>query len=89
MYNNKTKAELLEIIKQKEDEILDLKDDLRTLEKCTLYENITDEIRDVYDKLCIKGFDSSASLEIVQTMIASGQIPVRPTGPYSAYRSYR
>ena len=90
MYNNKTKTQLLEIIKQKEDEILDLKDDLRALENCTIYENITDEIKDVYDKLCTKGFKSSESLEIVQTMISSGQIPARqPYRPGVSYRNYR
>lgn len=88
MYNNKTKAELLEIIKEKENEILDLKDDLRALEKCIKYENITDEIKDVYDKLCCRGFAGNDALDIVQTMIASGQIPARPTGPNVSYRRY-
>ena len=78
MYNNKTKTELLEIIKQKEDEILDLKNDLQILEKCKRYDDITDEIKDVYDKLVNKGFKYNEALEIIQTMSASGEIPAKP-----------
>lgn len=84
---NKTKAELLEIITQKEQEILDLKEDLRQLEKCKMYEDLTDEIRDVYEKLTSKGFKSSEALDITQTMISSGQLPPRYTR--IGYISYR
>ena len=84
---NKTKAELLEIIAQKENEILDLKEDLRKLEKCKRYEDITDEIKDVYDKLNSKGFKTNESLEIVQTMLMSGHMPSRREG-VSYRRSY-
>lgn len=75
----KTKAELLEIIKDKETEILDLKEELRQLEKCEKYENITDEIRGAYDMLTNKGFTEAAALELVETMLTSGNIPARTT----------
>lgn len=75
---NKTKAELVEIIKQKENEIIDLKNDLRVLEKCERYDDITDEIRSVFSKLIDKGFKSNEALELVQTMIASGEIRSQP-----------
>lgn len=89
MYNNKTKTELLEIIKQKEDEILDLKNDLQLLEKCKRYDDITGEIKDVYDKLVDKGFKYNEALEIVQTMIASGEIPAKSVRYRNSYVSYR
>lgn len=85
---NKTKAELLEIIKQKENDILDLKEDLRQLEKCRKYDDVTDEIKDVYDKLMKRSFKSSEALEIVKTMITVGDI--RKEKVYrNAYVSYR
>lgn len=88
MYGNKTKAQLVEIIQEKENEILDLKDELRLLEKCKKYDEITDEIKDVYDKLIAKGFKHADAMDIVQTMISAQQIPARPTPSYVAYRRY-
>lgn len=82
---NKTKSELLEITKQKEDEIIDLKNDLQQLEKCKRYDDITDEIKDVYDKLVSKGFKSGEALEITETMISSGHIENRKTRSYRYY----
>ena len=86
-YNNKTKADLVEIIKQKEDEILELKGELRELEKCQRYEDISDEIRDMYIKLVNKGFANDAALSIVNTMISSRELPVKSIYRYS-YASY-
>ncbi len=71
---NKTKAQLIEIIQEKENEILNLKEDLRLLEKCKKYDDLTDEIKDVYDRLTSKGFKSQEALDIVNTMIYAGQI---------------
>lgn len=87
-FNNKTKTELMEIIAAKETEILDLKEELRLLEKCQKYDDITDEIRGVYDKLLAKGFMADEALSIVETMIYSGQIPVNPSHN-RGYRTYR
>ena len=89
MYNNKTKAQLIEIIQQKENEIIDLKEDLRKLEKCEMYDDITDEIKAVYDKLVAKGFAGAEALEITQTMIYSNKIPVNVYGSRVSYRPYR
>lgn len=87
-FNNKTKTELMEIIEAKETEILELKEELRLLEKCQKYDDVTDEIRGVYDKLLAKGFMTDEALTIVQTMIKAGQIPVNPS--YNrGYRTYR
>jgi hypothetical protein len=88
MYNNKTKAQLIEIIQQKEDEIIELKDDLRKLEKCEIYDDITDEIKAVYDKLVAKGFADTEALEITQTMISVNKIPYNAYNRVS-YRPYR
>lgn len=91
LLENKTKAQLIELIQQKENEILDLKDELRELKKCKKYENITDEIKDVHDKLIDRGFTDAAANDIVMTMISAQQIPARPTFPtrYGQYVSYR
>ena len=86
---NKTKAELIEIIKHKEDEILDLKDDLRQLEKCQKYDDITDEIRDVHGKLMEKGFSNVEALEITEVMISAGVIRKEPGVYRGGYVSYR
>ena len=86
---NKTKSELLEIIKQKEDEIIDLKNNIQQLEKCKRYDDVTDEIKDVYDKLVSKGFKSDEAIEITQTMISSGHIDHRAIPGYRPYVSYR
>lgn len=86
---NKTKSELLEIIKQKEDEIIDLKNDIQQLEKCKRYDDVTDEIKDIYDKLVSKGFKSDEAIEITQTMISSGHIDRRAIPVYRPYVSYR
>lgn len=89
-YDNKRKVELVEIIKNKEDEILELKEELRLLEKCKKYEDITDEIDDVYEKLKNKGFDHAESLELVHTMMSSGLIPAKTQYPYrGGYVHYR
>lgn len=89
-YDNKRKAELVEIIKNKEDEILELKEELRLLEKCKKYEDITDEIKDVCDKLSAKGFTYEESLTFAHTMLSSGLIPAKTQYPYrGGYVSYR
>lgn len=86
--NNKTKAELLEIINHKENEILDLKEELRQLEKCKKYEDAADEIKGMYDNLVNKGFNEGESLDLVHTMITAGYIPDRSRMRQNYY-SYR
>lgn len=84
---NKTKSELLEIIKQKEDEIKTLNEDIASLNMYKKYEDLTDEIKDVYDKLISKGFKSDEALEITETMISSGHIEnIRMRVPYRSYK---
>lgn len=87
--NGKTKAELMEIIAQKENEIIDLKEDLRQLEKCEKYDDLTDEIRGVFDKLGAKGFTGDAALDLVKTMLMSGNIPADRYPGRSHARYYR
>jgi flagellar motility protein MotE (MotC chaperone) len=88
--SNQTKAQLVEIIEEKEKEILDLKEDLRLLEKCEKYDDLTDEIKGVFDKLRNKDFSREESLNIVETMLASGHIPPNQyyRAPYRGYRPY-
>ena len=84
-----TKKELVEIIEKKENEILDLKEALRQLEKCQKYDDLTDEIRAVYMKLEDRGFEDAEALEIVQTLIYAGNIPDKSRTGYVSYRNYR
>lgn len=81
-----TKKELVEIIAKKENEILDLKEELRQLEKCQKYDDLTDEIRAVYLKLEDRGFEDVEALTIVQTLIYAGNIPDRSRPGYVNYR---
>lgn len=93
MLERKTKAELLEIIEKKESEILDLKGELRQLEKCQKYDDITDEIQAVYMKLEDRGFNDADSMELTLAMINNGLIPARETRrvtySYPSYQNYR
>ena len=90
-FSNKTKAQLIEIIEAKENELLDLREDLRQLEKCKKYEDAADEIRSMYENLMERGFDDEAALKIVRTMIESNHLPERRYGSRSSvsYQSYR
>lgn len=74
---SKTKAELLELIQQKEQEITTLQNDIRALEKCKRYEDITDEVTDVYKKFRDKQFTREESMDLVVSLINNGQIPAR------------
>lgn len=74
---SKTKAELLELIQQKEQEIVTLKNDIQALEKCKRYEDITDEVTDVYKKFRDKEFTREESMDLVVSLINNGQIPAR------------
>ena len=76
-YTSKTKAELLEVIKNKEQEIATLESDIQALEKCKRYEDITDEVTDVYKKFRDKEFTREESMDLVVSLINIGQIPAR------------
>lgn len=89
-YAGKTKAELIELIEERNDrisnlndEILDLKNDLKELKTCKKYENTADEIKDMFDKLVERNFTIFDAADIVKTMISAGQIPAKRT--YNRY----
>lgn len=73
----KTKAELIELIDQQAAEIQRLNKELEQVEINKRYEDITDDIRDVYDKLVKKGFEEFEALNLVHNLTNNGLIPSR------------
>ena len=86
---SKTKAQLLELIEKKEQEIRSLNDEIRSLEKCKRYEDITDEIKDVYDKFLDKGFADDECMTLIVALINEGQIPARMPARRVTYPNYQ
>lgn len=86
--SGKTKAELLEIIREKERELVSLNEELRSLEKCKRYNDIADELKDVIDKFCDNDFTRDEAFELLCELIRVGQIPapIRRVG-YVNYRN--
>lgn len=84
----KTKAELVEIILLKNQEISKLNEEICALERCKRYEDITDEIKDVYDKFRDKDFTREEAFDLTNALICQGQIPapIRRVG-YVNYRN--
>lgn len=85
---NKTKTQLLELIEQKEQEIRSLNEEIRSLEKCKRYEDITDEIKDVYDKLRNKEFKHEDCMDLTLALINTAQIPARVPVRRVSYNNY-
>lgn len=84
----KTKAELIELIQLKDQEIGKLNEEIRALEKCRRYEDITDEIKDVYNRFRDKDFTREEAFDLTNALIRQGHIPdpIRRVG-YVNYRN--
>ena len=76
----------MEMIQVREKEIETMKEKIHKYEKVEAYEDITDEIKDVYGKLLDKGFDEVDAFELTKTMIESGNIKMPYVSPYLSYR---
>ena len=86
---NMTKKELLEVIDNKEKELVTLRERLVSVEELEVYNDVADKVKGMYDNLVNKGFKSSEAIEIVETMIASGLINERrPSVSYPVRYSY-
>ena len=86
---NMTKKELLEVIDNKEKELVTLRERLVSVEELEVYNDVADKVKGMYDNLVNKGFKSSEAIEIVETMINSGLInEKRPSVSYPVRYSY-
>lgn len=84
--NNYTKAQLVAMIENKEKQIMEMEEDICKYEKIKAYNDITDEIKDIYDKLATKGFDEINRMQLIDAMINNGLIPAKT---YSSRRYNR
>lgn len=85
-----TKAELMEVIKNKEQEINTLKGEIQAIEKYERYNDIVDEVASVYNRFRDNEFTREESMEFTLALINSGNIPARvPVRPsYPSYGRY-
>lgn len=88
-----TKAQLLELIQNKEQEITTLKAEIQAFEKWERYNDITEEITSVYKRFH-GNFTREESLELTLALINTNQVPARipyvRTGyGHPVYPSYR
>lgn len=83
-----TKAELMEVIKNKEQEINNLKDEIQAIEKYERYDNIADEVTSVYSRFRDRHFTSTESVDMVLALINSGNIPARVPVRHVGYPRY-
>ena len=65
----KTKTELLEEIKAKNNEIENLKNEVKKLERFKQYEDMTDEIAALRDSFVNSGFTKAEAFEMVKAII--------------------
>lgn len=84
--NKYTKAQLMVMIETREKEIETMREEIRKYEKVKAYDDITDEIKGVYDKFLEKEFCDIDAFELTKTMIESGIIKMPYTNPYVSYR---
>lgn len=67
----KTKTELLEEIKTKNEEIQDLKNEVKKLERFKQYEAMTDEMAALRDSFVNSGFTKEEAFELVKNIISN------------------
>lgn len=72
---NKTKAELMEEVKTKNDEIKALKAEIEKLDRYKQYQNCTDEIAALRDSFVESGFTKTEAFTMVQTMLKLASNP--------------
>lgn len=72
---NKTKAELMEEVKAKNDEIKNLKKEIEKLDRYKVYEDTADELAALRDSFVNAGFTKTEAFTMVRTMM---QLAVNP-----------
>ena len=65
----KTKTELMEEIKAKNDEIQELKNEVKKLERFKQYEDMTDEMAVLRDSFVNSGFTKAEAFEMLKLMV--------------------
>lgn len=89
---NKTKNELLDEIKVKNDEIKKLEDEVKKLEKFKQYADTTDELAAMRDSFVASGFTKAEAFELVKLIVTNAYMQQSNTyiqPPKVTYRSYR
>ena len=71
---NCTKAELLEMIERREEEIKALKTDIDRLEKYKQYDDMANELYAAYESLKNSGFDDEKAYEIFKIMLQTATV---------------
>ena len=65
----KTKAELLEEIKTKNDEIKNLNNEIKKLERYKAYEDMANEIAAMRESFVMQGFSKEEAYDLVKTLM--------------------
>ena len=73
----KTKKELLEVINEKEKEIVELKKQAKQAEKYEQFEESAREIKILYDCFVAAGFSDKQAFELINSAIANSSKNVR------------
>lgn len=83
MLERKTKAELMELIDQKNEEIVELKEEVNKLEKYKQYDDMADEVKAIHDSFIHAGFtENQAFILLGQFINASGNMAAKPRFPF-------
>lgn len=85
----KTKTELLEEIKAKNNEIESLKNEVKKLERFKQYEEMTDEVAAVRDSFVNSGFTKTEAFEITKALIVQQVTLNQSNLSKPAHRPYR
>ena len=85
----KTKTELLEEIEAKNNEIQNLKNEVKKLERFKQYEDMTDEIAALRDSFVNSGFTKAEAFEMVKAIIVQQVTLNQSNLSKPAYRPYR
>lgn len=78
---NKTKAELMEEVKTKNDEINALKDEIEKLDRYKVYQDSADELGAIHKSYIEAGFSEDQAFELTKMMIQ-----VAATSPFLRQR---
>lgn len=68
---NKTKAELLEEIKTKNDEIKSLNNEIKKLERYKAYEDMANEMAATREAFVASGFSEAEAFDLTKTMMVN------------------
>lgn len=85
----KTKNELLEEIKVKNEEIKKLEGEVKKLERFKQYADTTDELAAMRDSFVASGFTKEEAFELVKQIVANAVSTQNSNVTYKSYRPYR